>query len=192
MVLKNPTKHEIGKTIVFFVRHGDRIHILGTPEPHDFSLSKKGIQQAKDVANKLKKIKSEIDILYSSTMKRAVETAEIIGKQIKKKPIQIKELSEFNTILWTNKIYHYKFWKHYIKHKSSIIALNKILTKHKGKIIVIVAHGNIIKGLVGKKLGLSHSQIGKFDYHNCHISKVRFKGKKLDYIHYFNSKELIH
>lgn len=191
MVLKNPTEYEKGKTIIFFVRHGDRINIPKTSESHDSSLSKKGIKQAKEVADKLKKIKSEIDVLYSSTMKRAVETAEIIGKQIKKKTIQIKELSEFNTILWTNKIYHYKFWKHYVKHMSSINVLNKILKKHKGKVIVIVAHGNIIRGLIGKKLGLSRNQIGKFEYHNCHISKIRFKEKKLEFINYFNSKELI-
>jgi hypothetical protein len=50
---------------------------------------------------------------------------------------------------------------------------------------------NVNKGLIGKKLGLSNSQIRKLDYHNCHISLVRFKGTKLDYIHYFNSKELV-
>ena len=192
MVLKNPTKHEKGKTIVFFVRHGDRIHIPESPEPHDFSLSPKGIKQAKEIANKFKKIKSEIDVLYSSTMKRAIETAKIIGKQIKKKPVPISGLSEFNGILWTNKIYQHKFWKHYIKHKSSIAILNKLLKKYEGKVIVIVAHGNIIKGLIGAKLGLSRNQIGKFDYNNRHASKVRFNKTKIDYINYFNSKELIY
>jgi hypothetical protein len=56
MVLKNPDKYQLGKTIIYFVRHGDRIHIPGTPEPHDFSLSAKGKKQAKDVAKKFAKI----------------------------------------------------------------------------------------------------------------------------------------
>jgi broad specificity phosphatase PhoE len=124
-------------------------------------------------------------------LKRAVETAQIVGKEIGKKPIQIKELSEFNQILWSKRVYHYKFWKHYLKHRASLKVLNKILRENKGKVVVIVAHGNVIKGLVGNKLKLSRNQIGKFDYHNCHISLVRFKGKKLDYVPYFNSKELV-
>ncbi len=61
---------------------------------------------------------------------------------------------------------------------------NKILNEHKGKVIVIVAHGNIIKGLIGRKLGLSLRRIRKFDYHNCHITLVRFRGTTLDYIYY--------
>lgn len=191
MVLKNPDNYQKGKTTIYFVRHGDRIHIPGSPPPHDFGLSEKGKKQAKEVADKFKRIKSEIDVFYSSTMKRAVETAEFIGKQIRKKPVEIKSLSEFNKILWSNKLYKYKFWEHYVKHKASLRALDKILKENQGKVIVIVAHGNIIKGLIGKKLKLSRKQIGKFDYHNCHISLVRFKGTKLDYIHYFNSKELV-
>ena len=78
-----------------------------------------------------------------------------------------------------------------MKHRFSIKVFDKILKDNEGKVILIVAHGNVIKGLIGKKMRLSHSQIGKFDYHNCHISLVRFKGTKLDYIHYFNSKELV-
>lgn len=55
MVLKNPDKYQIGKTTVYFIRHGDRIHIPGTLPPHDFSLSEKGKKQAKEVAkNSLK------------------------------------------------------------------------------------------------------------------------------------------
>mgnify|MGYP001561312130 CR=1 FL=1 len=191
MVLKNPDEYQKGKTIVYFVRHGESTQVTNLANSNDFGLSKLGKKQASEVASKLKRIKSEIDVLYSSTLKRAVETAEIIGKQIKKKPIQIKELSEFNRILWSNRIYHPRFWRHYQKHKASVVALDKILKNHKGKVIVIIAHGNIIKGIVGNKLKMSRNQIGKFDYHNCHISLLRFDGTKLDYIHYFNSKELV-
>ena len=195
MVLKNPNEYEKDKTIVYFVRHGDRIHIpnrkdLGLEEGGP-GLSNLGKKQAKYVAKKFSKIKAEIDKIYSSDMNRAIETAEIIGKEIKKKPNIIKGISEFNQIVWQNKFYRRKFWKHYLKHKSSLKVFDKILEENKGKVILIVAHGNIIKGIIGKKIGLTHWQIKKFDYHNCHISLVRFKGLKLDYIHYFNSKELV-
>lgn len=195
MTLKNPNEFQKGKTIVYFVRHGDRIHI---PNSKDIGLitggpglSFLGKKQAKEVAKKFSKIKKEIDKIYSSDMNRAIETAEIIGKEIGKKPKVVKGISEFNKIVWDNRIYYHKFWKHYLKHRFSLKVFDKILKENKSKVILIVAHGNIIKGIVGKKLKLTHSQISKFDYHNCHISLVRFKGTKLDYIYYFNNAELI-
>ena len=195
MTLKNPNEFQEGKTIVYFVRHGDRIHIPNNKNigliTGGSGLSALGKKQAKEVAKKFSKIKREIDKIYSSDMNSAIETAEIIGKEIGKKPIIIKGISEFNKIVWDNRIYHYKFWKHYLKHKFSIKVFNKILNDNTGKVILIVAHGNIIKGIIGKKMKFNHSQISKFDYHNCHISLVRFKGIKMDYIHYFNSKELV-
>jgi phosphoserine phosphatase len=160
--------------------------VMGGP-----GLSEIGRNQARRVAKKFSKIKREIDKIYSSDMNRAIETAEIIGKEIGKKPWIIKGISEFNNLAWSNKIYHRKFWRYYLKHKFSIKVFNKILKENKGKVILIVAHANVIKGIIGKKLGLNHSQISKLDYHNGHISLVRFKGEKLDYIHYFNSRELV-
>ena len=107
-MLKNPNKYETGKTTVLFIRHGDRIHIpesknlgLAIPGP---GLSEIGKKQAKDVARKLSKLKSQIDALYCSDMTRAIETAEIIGKEIRKKPKIIQGISEFNKIIWEQDI----------------------------------------------------------------------------------------
>lgn len=195
MVLKNPSEYEKGKTIVYFVRHGDRKSMknspgagLRIPGP---SLSPLGKKQAKDVAKKLSKISHEVDKLYSSTMARAIETAEEISKSINKKITKHEELSEFNQFLWKNRYYHKNFWKHYFLMRKAVKKFNQILKENEGKVIVIVAHGNVIKGLIGKKLGLRHNQISKLDYHNCNITKARFrKNKKLGYVYYFNSKDL--
>ena len=168
MTLKNPTKYEKEKTLVFLVRHGDRIHIpenkeigLRIPGP---GLSTLGKKQAKQVAKKFSKIKNQIDVLYSSNMARSIETAEEIGKAINKEPVICEGFSEFNKFLWERKIFHKHFWKHYKLHKISLKKFNQILKKDKGKVVVIVAHGNVIKGLIGNKLKLKMSQIKKF---NC-------------------------
>src|SRR3989338_6253287 len=99
MVLKNPDKYQKGKTIVYFVRHGDRISVSGNKgiglEPGGPGLSKNGTKQAKSVAIKFSKIKDEIDVFYSSSMNRALETAMEISKKIKRKPEVYDELSEF-------------------------------------------------------------------------------------------------
>ena len=195
MVLKNPTKYEIGKTIVFFVRHGDRIHIPGTPPPHDLSLSKKGLSQAKNVANKFYKIRDEIDAIYSSDMKRAKETAQIIAKKINKKIKIIPEFRELENQLERKKLKRFldkNYWKEYLKFNKSLKKLDEILEKEKGKVIIIVAHGRIMRSWIFGKLGLSMYKRQAFEYHNCHISRIRFDGKRLNFIHYFNSKELIH
>jgi len=193
-MLKNPNKYEVDKTTVLFIRHGDRIHIPGnegigliTPGP---GLNNLGKKQAKEVAKKLSKFKDQIDLLYCSDMTRAIETAQEISKKIGKKPIIIKEFSEIGNNLWKRKFHTKEFWKHYFKHKSSIKALDKLLEKNKGKLIIIVAHGNLIKGLIFKKLGLSFKQIRFFHHHNCGISSARFSGKKLNHINFYNSKEI--
>ncbi len=193
-MIKNPNEYEKGKTTVIFVRHGDRIHFddpwvgLVTPGP---GLNKLGKKQAKDVSKKLSKFKSQIDALYCSDMTRAMETAEEIGKKIGKKPVVVKEISEFAHAVWKKKFYTKEFWVHYLKHLNSLKALDKILKANKGKLIVIVAHGNVIRGLIFRKLGLSYKQLRSFHYHNCGIASVRFSGTKLDHINCFNSKDVV-
>lgn len=191
MALKNPDKYQVGKTIVYFVRHGDRIHIPGTPEPHDFSLSAKGKKQARDVAKKFAEIKGEIDILYTSSMKRAYETALEIGKKIGKKPAVIEGFEEIDNIIEKPKLFRLKYWKARFNFRKKQKIFDKILEKNKGKVIVLVAHGRLNRMLIGRKLGLSHRNSNVFDTHNCHITLARFKGKKLDYIHCVNSPSLI-
>lgn len=194
MVLKNLDQYCKGKTFVYFVRHGERIHIPGKKESgFDIpgpGLTRKGRWQAKSVAKKFKKLSGQIDYIYSSHMTRAIETANEIAKVIKKKPIIIPEFSESHRLIWQKKFHSPKFWKHYLKYRSSLIKFNKILIKNKGKAIIVVGHANAIRGIIFKKLGLKSSQINRFDHDNCHLSLIRFDGKKLDYIHYYNSKDL--
>jgi len=193
-MIKNPTEHQKEKTFVYFIRHGDRIHIPGRkdigleiPGP---GLSNLGVKQAKLVAKELLKIKDEIDVIYSSSMARAIETAKEISHLVHKKPIIIPELCEFSKSLWNKKIYTKKFWQDLKRYNSAKKAFDKILEKNKGKVIVIVAHGGVINGIFGKKFGLKFKKINNLDYGNCHITLLRFKGKKLDYVHCFNSKTI--
>ena len=195
MVLKNTNEYTKGRTIVYFVRHGDRMHLAHDKnagfEKGGPGLSVLGKKQAKEVAKKLVRIKDEIDVLYSSSMTRALETAKEISKKINKKIIVYDELSEVNKIASSWKFYHPEFWRHYLKLIKAFNILNKILDKNKEKVIIIVAHGNLIRFLIGKKLGISLRKISLIDQENCHISKVRFLGRKLDYIPYINRRELL-
>ena len=177
--------------MVYFVRHDDMASKQDKmPEHPGPGLSSLGKQQARDIAKAFTNKKDEIDVLYSSTMRRALETATILGKAIHKKPVVERGLCEVNKILWTKHYYLSGYWRTMKKYWIAKRILNKILREHQGKVIVIVCHGGIIRALLGWKFCLSFKQRGSMEHHNCHATLVRFKGTTLDYIHYYNSKGL--
>jgi len=69
------------------IRHGEiasnvnKVYAGRSPEP----LTEKGIQQARQVSEKLKSLK--IDALYSSPIQRALQTAQIVGEHIGIDPV---------------------------------------------------------------------------------------------------------
>ncbi len=189
-MLKHPTKSQMGKTMVYFVRHGDRASHNGMPQHPGPGLSILGKKQAKIVAKQFARMKEEIDILYTSDMTRALETAYEIGKAIHKKPRVEHNLREIDPILEKRDYSQLHYWKKYFEFSAAKRIFDHILHTHRGKVIVIVAHGRLIRSLVGWKFGLSLWKSNAFDHHNCHVTLIRFKGNKLDYIHYFNSKGL--
>jgi len=191
MVIKNPTEYDKGKTIVYFVRHGERIHIPGTLPPHDFSLNENGKKQAKNIAKEFSKIKGEIDVLYTSPMKRTYETAVEIGKEIGKKPKILLGFEEINKPSNYPAIFSKHYWKNKLAIKRKQNILDKVLEENQGKVLVIVGHGRLNRTLIGAKLGLSQKISNLFDAHNCHVTLIRFKGKKIDYIHCVNSKGIV-
>ncbi len=78
---------------IYFVRHGQtEFNASNTYQPLDSKLSEKGIEQAQFVANRFKDI--EIDVVFSSDLNRAVQTAEIINTHVKKEHIQLENLRE--------------------------------------------------------------------------------------------------
>lgn len=88
-IIKKPTK-------IFLVRHGESKHnvaeipyFAGGSWKHDASLTEKGIESAKKVAEQLKN--KGVDILITSDLKRARETAEIIAQELEY-PVEIVEM----------------------------------------------------------------------------------------------------
>jgi len=79
-------KKEEKKTSVFIVRHGERIDhidekwIQMAKRPFDPGLSERGMQQAREVGEKLKKDGESIDYIYCSPFQRTLETATEIAK----------------------------------------------------------------------------------------------------------------
>lgn len=187
--MKQP-KYKEDKTLVYFVRHGERQFISdssddGSEKPGP-GLNKNGKRQARAIAKRFMKIKG-IDLLVSSSMRRAYETSKEIEKILNVDSKICDKICEFNKIVWKAKYYHINFWEHYLKYKDSLKFFDRLLKENKGKKIILVTHGNVIKGIIGKKLGLSLKQIKCLRLNSCHVTLAQFNGTKLEYLPYLNS-----
>ena len=172
MLFKNSLMEENMNTILNLVRHGEtEWNTLGKFQGcKDIDLSKEGFLQAKYLK---KRFEDKFDYIYTSPIKRAMRTAEIIAESSKIKPIIELELREINFGDWeglTIKEIEADFPEKFIEWRNDELnapmcggdlslkkasirakeAISGIVKKHQGDNIIIVAHGGIIKaGLIG-------------------------------------------
>ncbi len=82
---------------LYLVRHGENTANITKEFSHrlvDYSLTPKGVLQAQQTGAYFKG--QQIDAIYCSPLKRAIETAEIIGQAIDILPVIIEEFREVN------------------------------------------------------------------------------------------------
>lgn len=65
---------------LYFVRHGDAVHMAGRDSERP--LSQTGIEETQSVARLLKKMNVQLDALYTSPRVRAQQTAEILSESL--------------------------------------------------------------------------------------------------------------
>lgn len=159
-------------TTLFLVRHGEtKWNALGKFQGcKDIELSEEGLFQAKLLKDKFE---NSFDYIYSSPLKRALDTANIICSNKDIKPEIEPSLREINFGEWEGltqkeikELYpeNFNHWKTDeliaplcggdLSLKMASIraseAILRIINKHKNKKIMIVCHGGIIKaGLIG-------------------------------------------
>ena len=127
----------------------------------DLKLTSEGIDQALKTSNYLKKF--SIDVIYSSPLKRALKTAEIINKHHNKKiniePLIVErdfgilegkkyEEVDYITIREQGLYDIYQIEKKEDFQKRIMNFFNKLHKKHYSKNILIVSHGGAIKMLL--------------------------------------------
>jgi probable phosphoglycerate mutase len=131
-------------------------------------LTQEGKEQASQLANKLQQY--SFQSLISSSSKRAVQTAEILAKKLKLDIEQNDDLREINLGPWEGRFkveiekeypdeFH-KFWyqpdqfnlpgaeKFKALQQRGITAISKIIEQNKGKELLIVSHGAMIKSIL--------------------------------------------
>ncbi|PRR81044.1 histidine phosphatase family protein [Clostridium vincentii] len=184
------------KTKVFLVRHGEtEWNKLGKFQGcKDIDLSEEGILQAKYLSEKFN---DNFDYIYTSPLKRAVQTSEVIAANKEIKPIIKNDLREINFGEWegltlkeisSNFPKEFNNWRNdkieaplcggdlslKIASKRAKAAITEIADKHKEKKILIVAHGGIIKaGLIGL-FELDMTMYHKINLGNTAICEIDF------------------
>ena len=140
----------------------------------DIPLTAKGIKQANLIGDRL--INEEIDIIYSSDLKRAYDTAVIIGKKLSLDVTPIREFREINFGVWEGMSIDKMNTEHYnelclwrkkpeklrvegaesLKELQSraMLAVNKIINNEEGDNILIVSHGATLKTIISGLLNM--------------------------------------
>lgn len=175
----------------FLLRHGQTTYqlkkekiIYPWPENEPILLTEEGKKQIGIVAEKLKKEK--INLIFSSDITRARQTARIIAQEFKVKVIFDKRLREINVGIFRGKRtkeYHNYFsspeeilWKTPPQGENLINCQKRIFDffkeidkKYKDKKILIISHGDPLWLLEGKIKGLSNEE----------LLKQKFQGKDI-------------
>jgi len=181
---------------VILVRHGEttanvkRLFCGHT----DVELTEKGIMQANEAYEKLKKY--DFDMVFSSDLKRAYETAEIINRDRKLKINVVPELREinfgefeghtFDEILSKDSSFKSEYfddnWNYTFPNGESlgkmnhriIAAYRKVLEENKDKNLLMVLHAGVIRGILANEISENYKSYWKYDIKNCGIAKIKY------------------
>jgi len=171
------------RNIYFILRHGETTYqtkkkgmMYSWPESIPIKLTKKGEKQIKAIAKKLKK--TRIDLIYSSDIFRARQTAEIVANELSLKVIFDSRLRDINLGIYhggSKKEFYREFpdpKKRFSKRpkggeswsdckKRMLNFIREIDKKYKNKKILIVGHGDPLWLLEGAMKGLSETELLK-------------------------------
>jgi len=177
----------------------------------DNDLSKLGKEQAKKLAKRLSGEKFEV--IYSSPLKRALNTAKEIQKLSPHAKLiiddNLKEL-DFGIAEGLNekKAFEHKeispIWKEREKDKFNFVIpkgesyhmvrarVKKVLKKIvvDGKDTLVVCHGITSKMFFMELLGKRFEEVDKLRYHNTAITKIRINGNKIELLEFNSAKHL--
>lgn len=175
----------------------------------DIALNEKGRGQAENLKGWLKDI--EIHALYSSPMRRAMETAQIIlqdrnGLEIIAEP-GVQEIDYGDWVGMTFKEVEEKYNKEYNDYrfrsskmrvpggeavvdvqKRAVAAIERIRKRHEGQRVLVISHADVTKAILVHYLGIPLDLLQKVGCDNGSLSIYRFGtewGDRLVALNYF-------
>ncbi|HEY8361392.1 MAG TPA: histidine phosphatase family protein [Tissierellaceae bacterium] len=181
-------------TKIYLIRHGQSEWNLlyKIQGQKDAPLTDLGKEQARKLGERL--VGEKIDIIYSSDLSRALETARIISSIVNKPVVATNEFREINFGPWeglTLKEIRNKFKEEYSIWMSSpekfrlegaetlealkrrvMSYVNKIIKENKDKNIAIVSHNATLKVIILSLLNIGLSYYKNFSLNNVSLSII--------------------
>ena len=165
----------------------------------DENLNQEGVQQAEKLAQRLDRW--PISAVYSSTLKRAVRTADIVAKPHSIAVQTIEELGEMRIGAWEGMFAgdiaaeYPELWKTWRTNpgdfrmpggeslgevrERAIRAFGVIMDESEGKMVLAVTHDVVVKLLVAHCLGVSLNIYRRLEVGNASITVMERDGVKL-------------
>ncbi len=176
-----------------FVRHGQPERVVRHDgQPADPALSDIGRQQAAAVASWLEEM--QIDALYSSPMRRALQTAEAIGSTTGLVPIVRDGLSEFDrdapayVPMEVLKQTDRDRWNQLASgsfgdaERTALFvatvtdAVDEIVGAHRSERVAVACHGGVVNAYLAKCLGFDSESFLRFDVDYTSVTRVFASG----------------
>lgn len=199
---------------ILLVRHGQTVWNITRrfQGRTDVELSEVGQSQARMLADNFPVDK--VDEIYCSDLKRAHDTAKVIGEKFGVKVVPCQELEEMHFGEWEGLVYDEiqarwpeymdNFWKNpaklivpggesfaqcqerAMKKIQAIIAANE--AKGEDRTIVLVAHGGINRCVLADFLGMPINNVWRISQYNTAVSSVRLDDGMIT-VEYINNTE---
>lgn len=184
-------------TTLYILRHGQsEWNVLNKVQGQENTqLTEEGVRQAHKAAERL--IGENIDMIYSSDLSRAHDTAKIVADKLNLEVETLCGIREINFGIWQGLDLetikkdhgdHYNLWRtepHRLSlEKGETLSIvqervlkdtNRLVSENPGKKILLVSHGTAIKTLILGLLDIDISKYNKITIGNTGISIIEFR-----------------
>jgi broad specificity phosphatase PhoE len=181
---------------MILIRHGEsEANAKGIYQGHkDYSLSERGKTQAFNLSQRLKEIGYNIELIYSSDLSRASQTAKIIGETLQlKKIVYTSLLREMDLGIYSGKLELKErdtlseFWKEYTRVIPGGESVNMFVSRikefmnlikklnNKPSVMLVITHGGVLYHLLHTILNVFPETDEWFG--NCMINELEVSSK---------------
>ncbi|HEY2380659.1 MAG TPA: alpha-ribazole phosphatase [Terriglobia bacterium] len=182
-------------TTVWLVRHGLPEGVEGRCHGRlDVPLSAEGIVQARETAARL--AEQDLSAVYSSGLRRAIETARILADRLRLDIRTMEGLAEidfgdFEGMTYEDIQQQYpEAFESWMRHPAEAqfpngeslsglaarvnTVLDSLLSRHRNESIAVVAHSGVIRYLVGQALSMPKDQIFRLSQRYGALNRIRY------------------
>ncbi len=204
------TRGSNGMTTFFLIRHGSCAglgHTLWGRTP-GVCLNERGKFQAQRLAERFSGM--TFQAVYSSPLERAVETAEVIARNMNLEVQQNPAFHEVNFGDWTGKSFDMlssdEQWRRFNTHRSAtkipggesfldvqnrvVAALDELSIEHGKAQVAIVSHADVIKAAVGYFAGTPIDLLQRIEISPCSVSVIALDKESAGLLTINNRSEL--